>query len=407
MADFAGYTPPAPLEFVPIEDEPQKDLFGNPFNCFGNMIDLVDLRPRDWIIKRFLERGSVTTLVSPGGVGKSQLALTLAIYLAVGYASFFGFPNVYADKPQYSVIFNAEDSKQEMSMRMHALCISMGIDPDCAKPYIALISGKDLKLKLLTKDSNGRAHVPDEAKRLINLLVNTCVHYGAVFVNLDPLNKIHEVSENDNVEMGRLLENLTGIADLARVGLLLSHHMGKPSFAAGVLYAGNAASSRGAGEIVNGARAAYTLSTATTEDANRFGLTEDRQIRLVRLDDAKLNRALSTMDAAAWMERESVTLPNGEVVGAFKPANPRTDAEIYRRQLGEALAVEMTGRGTGKIGLSDAVQFLISHDNLFQQMPLDLIKKRLERALDGGIILPNGARIASGLDGGKHIITYG
>jgi len=394
--DFANYKalPLPPIGTPAAPPDTQLELFAeNPFFAFGNMIDLDELKPRDWVLKRFMERGAVTTLVAPGGVGKSQLSLTLAAILAAGEATFFGFPNIYAGRPQYSVVFNAEDDEQEMSARLHALCAHMGWDYRTIKPYICLASGKRIKhMRLMTKES-GVIRVTDEGAKILGWLIDACRRYSCPVLALDPANKLHELNENDNIEMSRFMSLLTGLAELAGAAVLLSHHMNKPAFASGTPYAGNASSSRGAGEIVNASRAAYTLSPATSEDINRFSLTEDRSRRLLRLDNAKLNRALLTGDAT-WLERVSVNLWNGEEVGCFAPADPRDDTTAAREAMARVLEAEITGLGQGAVPIADAARMLMANDTIYGNLTTALVRSRIERLLLNPITLPGGQTVA-------------
>ena len=406
FADFAGYVP-TEMPPLPTPNKPQQlGLFDdNPFASFGNLIDLADLAPRDWCIKRFLERKAVTTLVAPGGIGKSQFTLTLAAYLARGEEDFFGFENVFAGQPQYSVIYNAEDDENEMSARLHALCVLRNWDYHSIKPYISLVSGKRQRFKLMTRGSNGRPVMDEEAQRLAGLLISACLSRRCVLLGLDPLTKLHELNENDNIEMGRFMENLARLADLANVAALLSHHMSKPAFASNAPYAGNAAAGRGAGEIINGSRAAYTLSMATQDDIAHYGLNPDQAIRLLRLDNAKLNRALMRADADAWIQRAGTTLANGEEVGAFIGGDPTSETEDLRRGMAAVLSSEIQGRGKGMCTLAEAANILAAGDAIFAQLSVAVVRSRIERFLARPVTLDTGHTIQAVVDGGKKLVT--
>ena len=406
MASFEGVVPAPDLPPLPPLQGHQLALFpdANPFACFGNLTPAAQLPPRRWVIHRMLERGSVTGFIAPGGVGKSQLLLTIAVLLAIGQENIFGFDNHVHGTPQYSVIFNAEDSKDEMSARVHALCTAMNVDPDTVAPYIALISGKDVRLRIMAVE-DGRACMPAEAQRLVGHMINACLSKGAVFLGADPMTKLHNLNENDNIAMGTFLENMNRIAELANVALGMAHHMAKPGFAASSPYAGNAGAGRGAGEIINGTRATFTLSSPTEEDKNRYGLTPERARRLLRLDDAKLNHGLSGGEPA-WLEKVSIRLSNGEEVGAFLPAEPETDTDSLKRAMAQTIYAEMTAKGSGSVTLTEAAILLGRGDGVYTQLTQAQCKNRIERFLARGVETENGQvlTIAVGSNNSKTVV---
>lgn len=84
------------------------------------------ISPRPWIIKRLLLRRALTLLVRRGGVGKSTMALQLAISCALGLP-FMGFP-IVGGKPLRVALFNNEDDLDELNRRIAAVCVRFGID---------------------------------------------------------------------------------------------------------------------------------------------------------------------------------------------------------------------------------------------------------------------------------------
>jgi hypothetical protein len=405
MADFGGvvvWEPPAPPA---LPDPRQMVMFNdNPFACFGNMVPVQELKPRNWIVKRLLERDAVTALIAPGGVGKSQLTLTIAVYLALGVASIFGFENVFAGVPRHSIIYNAEDDENEMSARLHALCVVLEVDPERVRPYICLVSGRRQRFKLYTRQ-NGQVAIAPDADGLVNWLVAACLQHNVVMVGFDPLTKLHEFNENDNIDMGRMMESLNRIAERCATSILLAQHMAKASLAGAAAYAGNAGAGRGAGEIINGARAAYTLSPPTPEDVNYFQLSLAQQYRLLRLDNAKLNRSLLTPDAT-WIEKVGVLLFNGEEVGAFQPADPRAESEELKLSMARFLSAEMTALSTGAIPVREAAEILMRVDSAYSQLSNRIVVARLERMLHPPItISESGIKLGISLKGSARLVT--
>jgi hypothetical protein len=107
---------------------------------------------------------------------------------------------------------------------------------------------------------------------------------------------------------------LAGEYDLS---VALPHHTRK-----GDLTPGDPDVARGASSIIGAARIVKTLLPMPVEDAQKFGLPEDRKNRnfYFRLDDAKQNYA--AIGDADWFEKTLYRLDNGEIVPAIVPWDP-------------------------------------------------------------------------------------
>ena len=78
---------------------------------------------------------------------------------------------------------------------------------------------------------------------------------------------------------------------------------------------------RGSGAIGNVVRTAGTLFPMSKEAAPLMGIPEEEVHLYVRYDDAKANYAL-VENQSRWFKKVSLTLPNGDAVGAFEPYTP-------------------------------------------------------------------------------------
>ena len=103
--------------------------------------------------------------------------------------------------------------------------------------------------------------------------------------------------------VAQLLNDLAAKLDIA---IDVPHHTTK-----GAADPGNADRGRGASATINAARLAYTLSTMSPDEAERFSISEDDRRAYVRLDRAKLNVARTT-GPATWFKLTSVRLDNGD-----------------------------------------------------------------------------------------------
>jgi RecA-family ATPase len=85
--------------------------------------------------------------------------------------------------------------------------------------------------------------------------------FGAM---LDPIAELHELEENDNVQMAKLMGMMRSVARETKAAILLLHHASKASVDAGKKSAATA--TRGAGAIVNSARVSMELNEMTAKD---------------------------------------------------------------------------------------------------------------------------------------------
>lgn len=374
-ADFKGVQiiepPPAPVPYQPADTWQ-----------WGNVIPIAAIPPRPWIAEGMLMRGEVTSLIAPGGIGKSQLMLTTAILLALG-VHVFGAKNKVG-RPLKSIVYNAEDSRQEMSMRLAATCHHMNIDPERIKPYIMLLSGKEVSLRLVQVSSSGR---PEMNKELVGKLVGHASDPDCGYVGLDPLVSLHDVDESLNQPMRYVFGTFIEIAAASDVALQVAVHTPKPGKDR-YLYAGDPTSGRGAVTINDTSRVVLTLSPPKDEDMERYNLAPEQRVRLLRLDDAKSN--YSTLSGkAAWIYKHSILLANGEFAAAFAPHNLQEDYEKSRGEFGTMLGEELMGEH----GLSvvEMARRIAATNPLYAHMSETLLRARIERLVSAaGIPTPFG-----------------
>jgi Bifunctional DNA primase/polymerase, N-terminal/AAA domain len=368
--------PPLPS---PAVQAPQAQPLSNTSDLFpfGNTLDLRSLAPRPHVLKHMLMRREVSMLIAPGGAGKSLMQLAIAVHLAAGIDC-FGYKN-YVGAPAKSIVYDAEDNLEEMSMRLYAVCDVLGIEPDAVKPHIALISGKShWKLTLATG-----GHTPQVCEDAKAALIAAASDPAVAMLSLNPLNKLHTLNGLDNIAMTFVMDVLEDIADQANVALLLAHHTSKPGMNK---IAGNADASQGAAAITNSARIAFTLTAPSDEDAAQFNLTGADRERLLRIDNAKNNRALG--GRPVWLQKVGVTLWNGEEVGGLSLTEMFQRTEHMRRLIAETLSTAMVDQHLGSIiKLADAVEIVRGRIEMFMRMRPADVKLRIEGALTDPVTL--------------------
>jgi hypothetical protein len=366
---------------------------------FGNATALAALKPRPWVLRRLLLRREITTLIAPGGVGKSLVQLMTAVFLAAG-KDMFGFEN--ADGRWWkSIIYNAEDSLDEMSMRLYALCTALNIDANLVIPRIMLISGKThLKLRLVV--GGQQPSINEEAFRL---LIDAARDPDVALLGLDPLNKLHTVNGIDNIAMTFVMEQIETLAELTDVAMMVSHHTSKPNLASSANYAGSPDAAQGASAVRDSSRIMMTLMAPSDEDATRFGLTGQERRMYLRMDDAKMNRTLAT-DETLWLRKVPVRLWNGEEVGGLDRADMHARTEATRQAIARALYVGMTSTtGKGGIALKDAAALLRASEPLFGQMKADVVRQRIQAFLAQPVTLPDGSLVSCVELNGTWMVT--
>jgi hypothetical protein len=349
-----------PLPETPVSVEPAAAV------GFGNALILSALTPRPWVLRRFLLRRELTVLVAPGGVGKSLVMLLTGVFLATGQ-DMFGFGNALK-RPAKSIIYNAEDSLEEMSMRLHALCTALNIDVNAVIPYLALLSGKTHGRQRLV--SGQPAAINKEAfARFIDLAADPDV----AMVGMDPLNKLHNVNGNDNIAMNFVMEQLEMLAEITDTAVMLAHHTSKPQMASSAGYAGSADSAQGAGAIKDSARIMMTLMAPSDDDARTYSLSGAERRMYLRLDDAKMNRTLAN-DQTTWLRKVPVRLWTGEEVGGLEHADMFKRTEATRQALGRAMDyILRNNANVGKMPMKEAVDRLRAYEAVFEKMkPADL-----------------------------------
>ncbi|HEX3399408.1 MAG TPA: AAA family ATPase [Acetobacteraceae bacterium] len=250
--------------------------------------------PRQWLYGTHLIRGYVSVLVSPGGTGKSALAMAIVLELVAGRRLLGNrvFSRVNG------AIFNLEDPMEELDRRVAALMIRHQIDRTELEGRLFLHDGEGRGLKLASLDTDGfTVAYPDEQALIEQIREN---NIGAVVC--DPFAESHSLEENSNPHMVKAAAAWRRVARATGCAVLLVHHVRKGD-ATGIDAA------RGAKALTDSARVGLLLTTMTADEAGKFGIPIDDRHQYVRLDDVKRNMAPA--GRAAWYRLEQVPLGNG------------------------------------------------------------------------------------------------
>jgi hypothetical protein len=307
-----------------------------------------DLPPRQWLLGRHLLRGQVTTMVAPGGVGKS----TLTLAWAASIASKRDITDAIPHETGKIWIINNEDDSEELRRRFIAVKNQFNLTWDDLRGRIKL-SGSENIFKIARRSANNTIKPSEHLKDIIEEIKS----HNVVALIVDPLVSTHPAEENNNNEMEEVMMLYRQIARETNCAVCLVHHTSKPQGGSSEGFAGNANAGRGASAVVNAARISLTLFDMSQQDAATYGITDELRGRYARLDDAKANLSLKN-GVARWFYRESVNIGNGDEVGVLRPEKliPRENAESF--EAAAALGGWESFTVAGSVVISEAVKFL-------------------------------------------------
>ena len=296
---------------------------------------------RPWIAPGFALRGAVTVIAGPPSAMKSSLMLAWGCAVALGSAHGRFAPTVAG----YVVIYNVEDNAIEQRRRLSAVLRQFDATP-------ADIAGKLIRTGpsgvgvLIERDADTGELIPTPAMTRLRQLITE--REPDVLI-ADPFAELHDAEENDNIAIRRIIAEFRALAVEFNIAVVLVHHTRK-----GIVTPGDPDAARGASSIIGAGRMVLTLVQMSEEDAENFGLPQDRTTRsgYIRLDDAKQNYA--AIDDAKWFEKIPYTLDNGEVVPAAVPWSPPNPMRSLTTRIANAILDEIAaGIDDGKRRYSD------------------------------------------------------
>ncbi|WP_353209114.1 AAA family ATPase [Sphingorhabdus sp.] len=272
---------------------------------------------RQWVFERWLLNGTVAVVVAPGGMGKSTLISGMALSLASGRKC---LGKTVWGGPKRVWVWNQEDDLNELSRSLQAAAKLHGLEPVDISDNLFVDSAMDgAPLCTATEDRNGvqllepvyEAIKEELLRRGINVLI------------IDPFVSSHEVDENSNTKIDKIVKAWGRVAKAADCVIVLVHHTSKAGSAEV-----NTNSARGASALASAARSLLTLNRMTLDDAKKYGIEEDQRWRYIVVSDDKHNRAPA--ENGTWFHLNSVELGNGSFehpsdnVAALEPWSPPT-----------------------------------------------------------------------------------
>jgi hypothetical protein len=239
--------------------------------------------PLDFVLPGLLA-GTVGGVVSPGGAGKSMLALELSILVATGF-DLSGFGCGVERHTGKVVFLAAEDPADAIRHRLHALGQHMSQD-------LRELFAQDFEIEPL---AGMQAYIdrPDWLAFVESMAT------GRRLMFLDTLRRFHELDENDSGQMAHLVGVLEGIAKRTGCAMVFLHHASKSAAMNG--QGDMQQASRGSSVLVDNIRWQMYLAGASKDEAKTLGIDEAMRGYFVRAGVSKQNYGPPVADV--WMRR--------------------------------------------------------------------------------------------------------
>lgn len=235
----------------------------------------------DFVLPGFLA-GTVGVMASPGGAGKSILALQTAHSIAAGRPTLLN-PTEHTD-PAKVVIFNGEDPTVVMHHRVRAIGKTLSDEEQkLAATNLQILPFLGLEKNVFDLGFLSSVIKPAEGARLV------------IF---DTLRRFHTGEENDNGEMSALIGQFERLVKETGAAVLLLHHAGKNTTD---LKGNSLPNSRGASAITDNSRYASSLQKMTDLEAQRHGVSDAARHEYVQFSVTKQN--YSAQPQPVWLRR--------------------------------------------------------------------------------------------------------
>ena len=265
-------------------------------------VSFSNIRHRRTLYGFDLVRGEITVLGSPGGFGKSSLAIGMGISVAAG-------KELLGEKIRGSdlkvLLINGEDSSEEIQRRVWAFCLAYSLTAqELDRLYIA---GADdpcvQRLSFLRTNERGQSQLDATGVNLLRAVLQLLM---PDIVVLDPLVAFCSSGNmNDNPSMSLVMRALKGLATEFDCAILIVAHTNKTG------EPGTAGAVSGAASIVNLARRAIMPVWVSEQEAKAWGILPSEQARYIKLIDAKSNLVPRSNNVPVY-RLHSVELPNAE-----------------------------------------------------------------------------------------------
>ena len=282
---------------APTPDAPRGLISPTPFQW----VDPKDIKPREWLYDAHLIRKFVSLTVSPGGLGKSSLALVEAMSMAAGKA-LFQDATVHEPEPLRVWYWNGEDPQEETQRRVVAAAVHYDLAPESFASRLFTDSGREQAV-ILGQIIKGEIDLDEE---LFLALEASMIANRIDVLMLDPFVSAHRMGENDNNAIDAVVKRLGKLADRTNAAVEIVHHVRKPSNSDVETEVNDA---RGASALLGGVRSARVLNVMSKDIARVALIPDDLRLRHFSVSNGKANMSAKSA-SSQWRFLESVCLSN-------------------------------------------------------------------------------------------------
>lgn len=263
----------------------------------SNMAKVFKVKPKplDFVMPGLVV-GTPGLLIAPGATGKSFWALQAGISIASGSKTF----GINAERTGEVVFLSAEDPKNIVEGRLFEMGSYLSTNERIrAEKNFFLIDYCNKQIDIMNN------------KTCLEI-INIC--NGARLIIIDTMSRVHQLMENDNGQMSKLISQVGNIAKETKAAVLICHHTSKKAHYEG--HANEQQSARGASSLVDNSRYVGFLSKMTSVQSKKLSLwkegphiSEDEKHRYVEAGVAKQNYGEPM--SSCWYQRQNggVLLP--------------------------------------------------------------------------------------------------
>lgn len=300
-----AFEPVPPSEPGPIEPEPEPAaprIKATPFQW----IEPKDIPRRPKLYGDHLFRKFVSLLVSPGGLGKSSMALVECLAMASGRALLVDDRPKNPDKPLTVWYWNGEDPQEETQRRVVAAAKHHGLNPADFVSRLYTDTGRE---QTITLGQIARGEITLDEK-LFDALEREIIARGIDVFTIDPFVSSHRMGENDNNAIDAIVKRLNKLADRCNCAVEIVHHVRKPHQAGKEQTDVNDA--RGASALLGGVRSARVLNVMSEEIADLARIDQKERLSYFSVTNGKSNMTKRTGELK-WRHLADYDLENGPV----------------------------------------------------------------------------------------------
>ena len=316
-------------------------------------IDLVELASREpsspkFIIPDWGPVGYAWLMAGHGGVGKSGIALTLAVCAALG-EPFFGLPV----EPRKVLYLSCEDRTDVLHWRLSRICAYFGADMAALAGRLQILDlvGRETVLYERDPRTGGMVTLP------LMELETRVREYGSQLVMVDGIADTYSGNENSRTEVKRYVNALVSLIPPDSCAAMLIGHIAKPS--ASSLGSEGYSGSTG---WHNSVRARWYLYPETTQSGDDEGPSKTGEL-LLELQKSNLGRTDQSM-RFRWDEQARLFVGKFEANDSLDRTSRDTEERIgimrsimSCTQAGITVPAAMTGPRTAYLVLSIRPEF--------------------------------------------------